>query len=653
MKYLFFIIFSYALVSFAQNVNKIDSLENALKTNKSESSALEIKLQLAKANLNEDNDKAIALAKEAVLGFEKLQNKNKLGECYSTIGLANNYLSEYEESVTSFMLALKLFESEKNYKEINSVKKKLGTVYYNVAKYPLALKYFNEAKGYYEGVDEPIGLASIYNNIGLVFQNIQKFDSSLIYHQKSLMIKEKLNDKNGIANSKCNIGNIYLLKTEFKKAIPYYEEAIKIKRELQEYTGIINPLQNLGLCYFGLDNLVKAEFYINQAVEICKNTNKKDGLKDCYYKLSDIYSTSTDLKNDYNYYNLGDSIESEIFNVENNNQILELETKYQTEKKEKEIEVKTLEISNQDLDLKRKQLTIYAFIIVLVLIGVLAFFIYRGYKQKQKAYVIITKQKQIVEEKNKEITDSIAYAKRIQSALLTPSVTLDANLGIGQHFVYFKPKDIVSGDFYWSSEAINDQGHSLFYIACCDSTGHGVPGAFMSILNMGFLSEAIKEKNIYAPGEIFNYTRERLVNTVSKEGQQDGFDGIIFCFNITLNEISYAASNNSPVIIRNSELVDLKCDKMPVGKGMKNDNFTTYIYRKQNNDKLYLYTDGYADQFGGPKGKKFMYKKLNELLLSISSKSFSEQPKDINETLVSWQGDLEQVDDILIIGIQL
>ena len=170
---------------------------------------------------------------------------------------------------------------------------------------------------------------------------------------------------------------------------------------------------------------------------------------------------------------------------------------------------------------------------------------------------------------------------------------------------------------------------------------------------MGFLSEAIKEKHIYTPGEIFNYTRERLINSVSKEGQQDGFDGILFCFNLTTNNITYAASNNSPIIVRGNEIIDLKYDKMPVGKGMKIDSFSTHTFHKQENDKLYLYTDGYADQFGGPKGKKFMYKKLNEMLLAISTKPFTKQPDDLNITLTNWQGDLEQVDDILIIGIQL
>jgi serine phosphatase RsbU (regulator of sigma subunit)/Flp pilus assembly protein TadD len=653
MKYLSLIIFFSSFVLHSQSLSKIDSLEGALKNNKNENIILELKLQLANAYLDQDNNKAINIAKNIATSFKKINNKYKLGKCYSIIGEANTNLSEYEEAIMSFMVALKLFESEGNEKEINAIKKRLGVVYLNLEKYSLALKYFNETKLYYEKSNESRGLASIYNNIGLVFEKLGKLDSALISHQKSLDIKEKLNDKNGIANSSNNIGNIYFLKNKYKKALMYYKHALLLKQELGEESGIINALHNIGFCYFHIKDYEKAKELAYQAISICNKNNDADGLKNEYFFLAGIFSTTKKFEEAYVYYTKGDSIDDVIFNAENNNQILELETKYQTEKKEKEIEVKTLEISNQDLDLKRKQLTIYAFTIVLILLGVLGFFIYKGYKQKQRAYEIIKRQKQIVEEKNKEITDSIAYAKRIQNALLTPSVTLDTNVGLGQHFVYFKPKDIVSGDFYWSADATSQNGDALFYIACCDCTGHGVPGAFMSILSMGFLSEAIKEKQIFGPGEIFNYTRTRLISSVSKEGQQDGFDGILFCFNLTTQEISYAASNNNPIIIRDNEIIHLKCDKMPVGKGMREDLFTTYKYHKQEKDKLYLYTDGYPDQFGGPKGKKFMYKKLNEFLISISTTSFAEQPHNLNNALMAWQSDLEQVDDILIIGIQL
>ena len=265
----------------------------------------------------------------------------------------------------------------------------------------------------------------------------------------------------------------------------------------------------------------------------------------------------------------------------------------------------------------------------------------------------LSESRALVLEKNKEMTDSINYAKIIQNTLLAQKETLIQHLP--EHFVLFAPKDIVSGDFYWATEQ-NDK----FYLAVCDSTGHGVPGAFMSLLNMGFLSEAIKEKNISEPGEIFNYVRERLIHSISKAGQQDGMDGILLCIESPSPlerdgrvGITYSAANNEPILISKNKILELPKDKMPVGKGEKIDSFKTHTVTANKGDTLYLYTDGYADQFGGPKGKKFKYKPLNELLISLSQVPMETQKEKLALVLEDWKGNLEQVDDILIVGIKL
>lgn len=252
----------------------------------------------------------------------------------------------------------------------------------------------------------------------------------------------------------------------------------------------------------------------------------------------------------------------------------------------------------------------------------------------------------IIEEKQKEIVDSINYAKRIQYALLANRDFISHF--IPNNFILFKPKDIVSGDFYWATEHNNK-----FYIAVCDCTGHGVPGAFMSLLNIGFLSEAIKEKDIYEPHEIFNYVRSRLINTISKEGQQDGMDGILLCLDHETKQCTYAAANNEPILISNNQIIKLPKDKMPIGKGEKIQSFTLYSIKANAGDTLYLYTDGYADQFGGDNGKKFKYKALNDILLTNVNQSMAYQKEHLNNTIEQWKGSLEQVDDILVIGIKL
>ena len=270
----------------------------------------------------------------------------------------------------------------------------------------------------------------------------------------------------------------------------------------------------------------------------------------------------------------------------------------------------------------------------------------------------VFRQKAIIEEKNKDITDSIQYAKKIQLALMTETNLF--NDTFSESFVFFKPKDIVSGDFYWATkkicQVINEKGdleqHEMIYLAVCDSTGHGVPGAFMSLLNISFLNEAINEKNIIAPNEVFNYVRSKLITNISKEGQKDGFDGTLLCINKTTGEVTYSSAFNSPILVSDKKLVELSSDRMPVGYGEKQDHFTLKNIKVAKGDIIYLLTDGYADQFGGPKGKKFMYKKLNEYIQSISIHPLPVQCELLGKNFEDWKGPLEQIDDVCIIGLK-
>ena len=265
----------------------------------------------------------------------------------------------------------------------------------------------------------------------------------------------------------------------------------------------------------------------------------------------------------------------------------------------------------------------------------------------------VRKQKDVIEEKQKEIVDSIHYAKRIQSTILPSNDYLAKNLN--DFFVLFKPQSIVSGDFYWATRLINknETVSEKFYLAVCDSTGHGVPGAFMSILNISFINEAINEKKIEEPHEILNYVRKRLIKNLSHEGGQDGMDGTVICFDKINNTITYASAHNAPVIVRNNVMINGHADKMPIGKGIKTDSFTLHQIDFEKGDMLYFYTDGFADQFGGPKGKKFKYKTLNNLLVENSSKPLIEQRQILLETFDNWKGELEQIDDVCVFGVRV
>lgn len=256
-----------------------------------------------------------------------------------------------------------------------------------------------------------------------------------------------------------------------------------------------------------------------------------------------------------------------------------------------------------------------------------------------------------LEEKNKEILDSITYAQRIQSALLASESLLKKNLP--EHFVLFKPKDIVSGDFYWACEA-----HGKFYFVIADSTGHGVPGAFMSLLNISFLNEAINEKAIEKPNDVLNYVRQKLIAALaiegSDEGGNDGMDCSLMVFDSSCKKMEVCCANNPIIIIRNNEIIEIAADKIPVGKSIKNNqSFILQTIELQKDDKLFAFTDGFADQFGGPKGKKLKYKQLCQTLIENKDLPLQKQKENLLNLFTSWKGNLEQVDDVLIAGIKI
>lgn len=252
--------------------------------------------------------------------------------------------------------------------------------------------------------------------------------------------------------------------------------------------------------------------------------------------------------------------------------------------------------------------------------------------------------------KHKEITDSINYAERIQRSFLAAKELLDKNLK--EYFIFFKPKDVVSGDFYWACESQNGE----FMFLAADSTGHGVPGAIMSLLNIMSLEKAVETET--SPDKILNHTRKTIIDRLKKDGSIDGGKDGMDCSLIKLNrdrsQLLLSAAQNPVWIIRNNELIVLKADKMPVGKHDKeNVGFRSQTIDLKINDMIYLFTDGMPDQFGGPNGKKYKYNKLKEFLISVSGLPLQVQQQKLVEEFDNWKGSLEQVDDITIIGVRI
>jgi ligand-binding sensor domain-containing protein/serine phosphatase RsbU (regulator of sigma subunit) len=303
----------------------------------------------------------------------------------------------------------------------------------------------------------------------------------------------------------------------------------------------------------------------------------------------------------------------------------------------------------------------YRTLVVLLIIGSIWYYIkWRERKLKTEKEILeqtvvertaeIIQEKKIVEQHRKEIIDSITYAERIQRSFIATKEILNENLN--DYFVFFKPKDIVSGDFYWASKLNN--GH--FALATADSTGHGVPGAIMSLLNITSLEKAIETET--QPSDILNVTRkiiiERLKKDGSAEGGKDGMDASITVYDLQNMKLIIAAANNPVWIMRGAEIIEIKADKMPVGKHDKDYvSFTQQEVAIQTGDVIYTLTDGFSDQFGGAKGKKFMIKNLRDLLAANHQLSMQEQRELLEKTFTNWAGNLAQVDDVTLIGVRV
>ena len=260
----------------------------------------------------------------------------------------------------------------------------------------------------------------------------------------------------------------------------------------------------------------------------------------------------------------------------------------------------------------------------------------------------VVQQKELVEMKNKEITDSITYAKRIQEAIL-PSSSLVENL-LDDAFILYKPKDIVAGDFYW----LEEKG-DVVLLASADCTGHGVPGAMVSVVCNNALNRTVREFNLFEPGLILNKVRDIVIETFNQSGEdvKDGMDIALISYNKKTNELQYSGANNSLFLVTNGELKILPADKQPIGKYALTKDFTNHVVKLKKGDTFYIFTDGYVDQFGGEKGKKLKFQGFVDILLNINNSSMQEQKKYMDEYFMQWKGQLEQVDDVCVIGVRV
>jgi serine phosphatase RsbU (regulator of sigma subunit) len=573
-----------------------------------------------------------------------------------------------------------------NHKKVAETAIFIGNKSNGTGKYSLALKYEIIAEKRLKRIPLCHLLGSTYSLMGNTYLGLKVSKKQEESFRKCYQIGVKLKNPMTMAVGATGLGNYYSSTFDYRSSNRWNFKALKQFDSLNNHlaSGIIRV--NIATNYRKLKQLDKAEKILGEAEKNIRLSNNNYAKLGYYMEVGDqlmykkkydeaipAFKTALDLalldKANHNISDLCKSLseayeknkqfeeslgalkmhlryKDKVFNETSNQQLLAIEEQYKTEKKDAEIQLLSKTNALNKSELERKQSLIWAFAFSGILFIAIGIVLWRSNRRKHKTYQLLTLKNRIIEEKQQEILSSINYAKRIQYTLLAHDQLLQANLN--KYFVLFLPKDIVSGDFYW---AIKTKSH--FFLAVCDCTGHGVPGAFMSLLNINFLTEAIAEKQLTDPGMILDFVRNRLIENLDQDKHFDGMDGIILAMDLESREIRYAGANNGPVIVRDEEVIELTYDKMPVGNGIRKNAFQTHVLPYQPGDWLYLFTDGYADQFGGEKGKKFKYSKLKELLLNTSKKSEKEQQVLLRDTFTKWKADLEQVDDICVFGIEL
>lgn len=632
--------------------------------------------------------KSVTMLKSIIYGGQDSTLKNfvrtQLGKTYNNIG--NVYLnkSDYPLALDFYFQSLKVVEEMKDLRAQSIALGNIGIIYGIQKNYETSIKYFLRCMKMDSLLGDRDNMASNYSNISNLYQESKQLDKALVYQKKSLELRTTLGDKGGMVLSLISMGSLLgefgfdaerkgmtrqQVEDYFRHAVSYYEKALVMTREIGEQRNEAVVLAGLGTCVIRLGDADKGISYCQRSLELAEKVQSDGEVKDACNCLYEGYKLKKNDAKALIYFERYISIRDTLNSADRIREIAQKEFEFDYNKKAAADSLRTMEqrLSIQ-AELKSEQSRRYYLYGGLLLVIVFAGFMFNRYKISQKQKLIIEKQKTVVEEKQKEILDSIQYAKKIQKTLLAHDDLLNEHLK--NYFVLYRPKDIVSGDFYWATTVRSSElgvGNEIktnlselrtssserFYFAVCDSTGHGVPGAFMSLLNASLLNEAINEKNITEPGKVFNYVREKLVGNFSSEAQKDGMDGVLICIDKKNNMITYAAGNNKPLLISNGVATELPNDKMPIGIGEKKADFNTYTLEYKTGDQLYLLTDGYADQFGGEKGKKFKYKQLQSLIVELSAGNFDTIKEALTITFEKWKGSLEQVDDVTIVGIKL
>ncbi|OFX55422.1 MAG: hypothetical protein A2046_12435 [Bacteroidetes bacterium GWA2_30_7] len=675
------------------------------------------RFNIGNINITQGNYEAALENFNDVLNYIGTSDSIRLAQTYNSFGNIYLYQSDYVKALEYYANSVNILERVHSSKDLALSYNNLGIIYYYQEQFEKALELYQKSFKIKESINDKKGMSECYNNIAIIYDEIGKTENAFRFYNKALVLLKELGNQQGLASTYSNLGDLEVKNKNYDKAESLFTTALKIQEEIKDKRGQTYSLIGIGELYYFKKKYTDAIEILKKAIEICQEINDNSNLLSAYEKLKDIYLEQKEYQLATNYYKLITSLQKDMFNEERQEKLTKIQSGYELKEKEKKIALQKVELEKNQLNLEKNEeekskqrIIIYSFAGGLIIIIVFSLFLFRLFLQKKKSNVLlarqkqqiqiqnsnlqqaneeinvqkeeIVKQKEIIEDSHKNLKDSIYYAKQIQNAVMPNDLYFNESIQLNlknselDYFIFFKPKDIVSGDFYWIASRNNWK-----LIAVADCTGHGVPGAFMSMLGISFLNEIIARDDINTASQVLNELRSYIIKSLQQKGdigeQKDGMDMVFIAIDLKTIDyvnnkinIQFAGANNPLYIVKQSyrlekdnntkalvsELVEIKGDKMPIAIHHSLNPFTNNVFDISFGDSLYLITDGFADQFGGPKGRKFMYKQMKELFFSNSNKLMVEQKQILDTTFQNWklnEGiEYEQTDDVTIVGIK-
>lgn len=575
---------------------------------------------------------------------------------------------QYERALNYIDRTLELAQKMKDTILITELITDKGDIYHVQNQYQQATDYYRKALKYAEIIGDRKTQSLLRNNLGVIFFKMGNLDAALAEFNRAIRIGRSSQNKKEISLSYNNIGNIHFAHHKFDKALEFYNKSLKIKEDINFRVGVGVTLYNIGTAYLELKKLAEADSFLQKSIDISKKYQFIELLQQSYLTLAHVYELSNDFRGAVKTYkeyaqiavapvsiespvletnflygkdrNLGSFLRKELYRQK----VLADNRALVNKQKEQELLIKDMELQQQHSKVVRFRSLFLFSLLSVILLSILSLQVYKRYREKRLLSEMIGFQKQ-------QLTDSITYASRIQQAIMPPEEVVAAYFS--DYFILNLPKDIVTGDYFFVAEV-----EGKVYVAVADCTGHGVPGAFMSILGISLIKEIIlMQQHALHTNEVLDQLRASLINALHQQGREDeakdGIDIALCVIDRKAGTLEYSGANNPAYIIRRDELIELKADRMPIGIHPIIKGFEAQVIPIFEQDLIYLFSDGYRDQIGEETLKKFRKDEFARLLLDIHSLPLAEQKEKLYQRHLQWRGSMEQTDDILIMGLKV